>query len=79
MIPKQQVLFVRTLTVDVLRTTQFICRIRSIDIVSLRENHVIDRRAFISIEKEPPRYAIVRRVFTNGKALNKVKKERTFF
>ena len=52
--------------VNVLRTTQFICRIRSIDMFSLREIRIIARRAFISIENEPPRYAIARRAFTNG-------------
>ena len=38
--------------VNVLRTTQFIRRIRSIDIISLREIPAIARRAFISIENE---------------------------
>ena len=48
--------------VDVLRTKQFICRIHSIDIVSLREIPAIVRRAFISIETGTPVYAIARRV-----------------
>jgi hypothetical protein len=32
-----------------------------------------------SIENQPQRYAIARRAFTKGKALDEVKKERTFF
>ena len=50
--------------VNVLRTTPFIRRICSIDIVSLREISAIARRAFISIENVPPRYAIARRAYT---------------
>ena len=47
--------------VNVLRTTQFIHRIHSIDIVSLREITAIARRAFMSIENEPPPHTIARR------------------
>ena len=54
------VLFV---AVNVLRTTQYIHRIRSIDIISLWEIFVITHRAFISIENETPPYAIARRAF----------------
>ena len=50
-------------TVDVLRTKQYIHRIRSIDIISLWEIPAIARRAFISIENEMPPYAIARRAF----------------
>ena len=46
--------------VKVLRTTQFIRRIRAIDIVSIWEIPAIACRAFISIENEPPQYAIAR-------------------
>ena len=49
--------------VNVLRTTQFIRHIRSIDIFSLREILAITRRAFISIENEPSQHAIAHRAY----------------
>ena len=48
-------------TVDVLRTKQYIHRIRSIDIVSRWEIPAITRRVFISIENETPPSIIARR------------------
>ena len=50
--------------VNVLRTTQYIHRIRSIDIFSLWEIPAIAHRAFISIENGPPPYAIAHRAST---------------
>ena len=49
--------------VNVLRTKQYIHRIRSIDIISLWEISDIARRAFISIENETPPSALARRAF----------------
>ena len=48
---------------NVLRTTPFIRRICSIDIVSLREITAIARRETMSIENGTSPYAIARRAF----------------
>jgi hypothetical protein len=49
--------------VNVLRTTQYIHRIHSIDIVSLWEIPAIACKAFISIENEPPQNNIACKAF----------------